>query len=148
MAFTDPDGRTQTTLSEINVTPLVDVMLVLLIIFMVTAPILQMGIQVSLPRTQKVEPTKPRFDAVIVTIDKNSNIYLGTGRSASNRKVNITELPGLLKEKIEQSKERKVYVRGDGDAPYRTVAYVLSLCKASTASVSLITDVDHLEERK
>jgi len=122
-------------------------MLVLLVIFMITAPILQTGIQVNLPRTQTVEPATPRFDAVIVTVDKNSNIYLGTGRRASHQPVKVSELPRLLQEKLVQSKERKVYVRGDGDAPYRTIAYVLALCNRAAANVSLVTDIDQNEPR-
>ena len=55
MAFTSPDGRTQTALADINITPLVDVVLVLLIIFMVTAPVLQSGIEVSVPKTRTVK---------------------------------------------------------------------------------------------
>jgi biopolymer transport protein ExbD/biopolymer transport protein TolR len=145
MAFTGLDGRTRSSLSEINVTPLVDVMLVLLVIFMITAPILQTGIQVNLPRTQQVEPTTPQFDTVIVTVDKNSNIYLGTGRRASHRPIQANDLPRLLDEKLAQSKDRRVYVRGDGDAPYRTIAYVLALCKRAGANVSLITDLDQGE---
>src|SRR3989454_7631330 len=78
MAFTDQRGRTQTSLSEINVTPLVDVMLVLLVIFMVTAPILQTGIEVNLPKTQETRAEQPKPKAVVVSIDKDGNIYLST----------------------------------------------------------------------
>ena len=68
MAFTDQRGRTQTSLSEINVTPLVDVMLVLLVIFMVTAPILQTGIEVNLPKTQEVRAEQPNLHADITRV--------------------------------------------------------------------------------
>lgn len=70
MAFTTQKGRTQTALAEINVTPLVDVMLVLLVIFMVTAPILQTGIQVNLPKTREAQSQEATPDALIVSIDK------------------------------------------------------------------------------
>src|SRR5213593_1379712 len=82
MAFTDQRGRTQTSLSEINVTPLVDVMLVLLVIFMVTAPILQTGIEVNLPKTQEVRAEQPKPKAVVVSIDRDGNLYLSTQAEA------------------------------------------------------------------
>jgi len=101
MAFTDQRGRTQTSLSEINVTPLVDVMLVLLVIFMVTAPILQTGIEVNLPKTQEVRAEQPKPKAVVVSIDKEGNLYLST--QAEAKQVNVNDLPGLLSEKLGQS---------------------------------------------
>jgi len=75
MAFTNPRGRTQSSLSEINITPFVDVVLVLLIIFMLTAPILESGIEVDLPKTHTVKIVSE--EKVVVTIDKNQNLYVG-----------------------------------------------------------------------
>jgi biopolymer transport protein ExbD/biopolymer transport protein TolR len=138
MAFTDQRGRTQTSLSEINVTPLVDVMLVLLVIFMVTAPILQTGIEVSLPKTRASRAEQPRPRAVVVSIDRDGNIYLSTQTEA--RPVNVNDLSSMLAEKLGQSGERKVYVRGDGDTPYRIIAYVLDVAKQAGAEVSLVTE--------
>lgn len=137
MAFTER-GRTHTSLSEINVTPLVDVMLVLLVIFMVTAPILQTGIEVSLPKTQEARPEQPRPRSVVVSIDKDGNIYLSTQTEA--RLVNVNDLPALLSERLGASGERKVYVRGDGDTPYRIIAFVLDVAKQAGAEVSLVTE--------
>jgi biopolymer transport protein ExbD/biopolymer transport protein TolR len=138
MAFSNQQGRTQTSLSEINVTPLVDVMLVLLVIFMVTAPILQTGIEVNLPKTResKSEQQKPR--SVVVSIDKDGNIYLSTQSEA--RQVNVNDLPAILVQKLGESGERRVYVRGDGDTPYRIIAYVLDVAKQAGADVSLVTE--------
>jgi biopolymer transport protein TolR len=138
MAFTDQRGRTQTSLAEINVTPLVDVMLVLLVIFMVTAPILQTGIEVNLPKTRESKSEQPRPKSVVISIDKDGNTYLST--QAEARQVNVADLPALLVEKLGQSGERKVYVRGDGDTPYRIIAYVLDLAKQAGADVSLVTE--------
>ena len=138
MAFTDQRGRTKTSLSEINVTPLVDVMLVLLVIFMVTAPILQTGIEVSLPKTREARADQPRPRSVVVSIDKDGNIYLSTQSEA--RQVNVNDLPALLSEKLGQSGERRVYVRGDGDTPYRIIAYVLDVAKQAGADASLVTE--------
>ena len=138
MAFTDQRGRTQTSLSEINVTPLVDVMLVLLVIFMVTAPILQTGIEVNLPKTRETQTDQPKPRSVVVSIDKDGNIYLSTQTEA--RQVNVNDLPAMLAEKLGQSGERRVYVRGDGDTPYRIIAYVLDIAKQAGADASLVTE--------
>ena len=138
MAFTNQQGRTQTSLSEINVTPLVDVMLVLLVIFMVTAPILQTGIDVNLPKTRESRAEQPKPRAVVISIDKDGTIYLSTQSEA--RPVNVADLPVLIQEKLGQSGDRKVYVRGDGDTPYRIIAYVLDVAKQAGAEVSLVTE--------
>ena len=75
MAFTNNKGRTQSSLAEINVTPFVDVVLVLLVMFMVTAPILQSGIEVDVPKTKTVkEITEERL---VITIDKDQRVFLG-----------------------------------------------------------------------
>src|SRR6516162_8968529 len=88
---------TQTSLSEINMVPFVDVVLVLLIIFMITAPILQSGIEVDVPKTHSVkEITEERL---VVTIDKNQRIYLG------NEPVNIHELGAKIKKQLKHPGE-------------------------------------------
>jgi biopolymer transport protein ExbD/biopolymer transport protein TolR len=138
MAFTNQQGRTQTSLSEINVTPLVDVMLVLLVIFMVTAPILQTGIDVNLPKTRETRTEQPKPRSVVVSIDKDGNIYVSTQSEA--QQVNVNDLPAILAEKLGQTGDRRVYVRGDGDTPYRIIAYVLDVAKQAGADVSLVTE--------
>jgi biopolymer transport protein ExbD/biopolymer transport protein TolR len=138
MAFTDHRGRTQSSLSEINVTPLVDVMLVLLVIFMVTAPILQTGIDVNLPKTRETRPEQTKPDAVVVSIDRDGNIYLSTKTEA--KPINVNDLAESLAAEISGLKEPRVYVRGDGDTPYRIIAYVLDLAKQAGAQVSLVTE--------
>lgn len=138
MAFTNQRGRTETSLSEINVTPLVDVMLVLLVIFMVTAPILQTGIDVNLPKTKQAKAEEPKPKSLLVTIDKDGNIYLSN--QAEAKPVNVNDLPGLLQRGLGQAGDRKVYVRGDGDTPYRIIAYVLDIAKQAGAEVSLVTE--------
>jgi len=83
MAFTSTNGRTQTALADINVTPLVDVVLVLLIIFMVTAPVLQSGIEVNVPHTRTVkEITEERL---VISIDKSQKVFSATIPSTSTR---------------------------------------------------------------
>ena len=138
MAFTDQRGRTQTSLAEINVTPLVDVMLVLLVIFMITAPILQTGIEVNLPKTRESKTEQPNPKSVVISIDKDGNIYLSTQKEA--KPVNVNDLPKMLEEMLGDSAERRVFVRGDGETPYRIIAYVLDIAKQAGANVSLVTE--------
>jgi biopolymer transport protein ExbD/biopolymer transport protein TolR len=138
MAFTNRNGRTQTALSEINVTPLVDVMLVLLVIFMVTAPILQTGIQINLPKTREAKSEEAPNTAIIISIDKDGAIYFNGG--SERKAVNVNDLPELLEQRLAPTSDRKVYLRGDGDTPYRVIAYVLDQAKKAKANVSLVTE--------
>ena len=106
MAFTTRNGRTQTALAEINVTPLVDVMLVLLVIFMITAPILQTGIQVNLPKTREAQAREATPESVIVTVDKEGSVYLSG--NDERRAVNINDLPSLINARLGSSRDRRV----------------------------------------
>ena len=101
MAFTNSQGRTQSSLSDINITPFVDVVLVLLIIFMLTAPIIQSGIEVNVPSTQETKQTKE--DLPIISIDK-TGVYTLNGKP-----VNIHEITGVIHQKF--TKAKAVYVR-------------------------------------
>src|SRR5215211_7184620 len=138
MAFSNQRGRTQTSLAEINVTPLVDVMLVLLVIFMVTAPILQTGIEVNLPKTREARAETVKSNSVLINISKEGNIELKT-QSETRRNVNVNDLQALLSDKLSQAGERRVYVRGDEETPYRIIAFVLDVAKQAGADVSLVT---------
>ena len=101
MAFTNPHGKTATSLSEINVTPLVDVMLVLLVIFMVTAPMLQTGIDVELPETKNVQEVNPE-ERIIISISREGLIYYGS------EAINFESIPDRLQEeKIEKQRTTK-----------------------------------------
>jgi biopolymer transport protein ExbD/biopolymer transport protein TolR len=132
VAFTNSRGRTQTSLSEINVTPLVDVVLVLLIIFMLTAPVLQSGIEVSVPKTKTVQEISQ--ERVIVTINKKQEVFLG------NDPVNINALGDKLKEKIRDPRGQSVYVRADENVPFGVFATVMDAVKATgIANVSIVT---------
>jgi len=125
-------------LAEINVTPLVDVMLVLLVIFMITAPILQTGIQVNLPKTREAQNNEATPQALILSVDKEGSVYL-SGKN-ERQAININDLSSLLNERLAQSEERRVYLRGDGEPPYRVMAYVLDQAKRAQAQVSLVTE--------
>ncbi len=105
--------RRRQALSEINVTPFVDVMLVLLIIFMVTAPLLQQGIDINLPQAKGKEmaPT----ERIIVTIKKSGKIYL------NKSSLTLKELTA----KLSKSKNKEVYLKADKDVPYGNVVTVM-----------------------
>ena len=132
MAFTNQQGRTQTSLSEINITPFVDVVLVLLIIFMVTAPILQSGIEVAVPKTRTVkEITEERL---VITIDKQQRVYLG------NDPVNINDIGNKLRQKIRDPRGQSIFVRADENVPFGAFATVMDAVKSSGISnVSIVT---------
>ena len=132
MAFTNNQGRTQTSLADINVTPLVDVVLVLLIIFMVTAPILQSGIEVEVPKTRTVnEITEERL---VISIDKQQRVYFG------NEPVNINEIGARLREKIRDPEHESIFLRSDENVPFGAFATVMDAVKsAGITNVSIVT---------
>ncbi len=130
MAFASNSGGTRTTLSEINVTPLVDVVLVLLIIFMVTAPILQTGIEVNLPRTKAVTAVNPERQAV-VTIGRGDILYYRSDL------INFNELGQRLAEEVQPGET--VFLQADEDVRWRTVATVLTeINESGYEGVSLV----------
>src|ERR1700751_2570831 len=117
MAFTASNGRTQTSLADINITPLVDVVLVLLIIFMVTAPVLQSGIEVNVPKTRMVkEITEERM---VITINKEQRVFLG------NDPTNIKETGNNLRKNVRDPQHQSVFVRADEDVPFGAFATVM-----------------------
>jgi biopolymer transport protein TolR len=133
MAFTSPKGRTQSSLSEINVTPFVDVMLVLLVIFMVTAPILQSGIEVDLPKTQSVKIVTD--EKVVVTIDKRQTIYVG------NNPVNIHRLGDAILRQLKDAGQSPVYIRCDQAVPFGAFAQVIdALKRAHLNNINIVTE--------
>lgn len=132
MAFTTSSGRTQTSLSEINVTPFVDVVLVLLIIFMVTAPVLQSGIEVSVPQTRTVKEIAE--ERVVVSITSKQEVYLGS------EAVNINNIGEKLREKLPHPEGQAIYVRADESVPFGVFAMVMDAVKATgITNVSIVT---------
>ena len=128
-----PIQGSRSVLSEINVTPFVDVMLVLLIIFMVTAPMLQQGIGLSLPET-KASGTPPSKDPFIVQIKRDKKIYIGS-QTISMRDVS-TKLTAIFKNRSDQH----IYIQADKSIPYGIVAQVLGEIKASGINhINLVT---------
>lgn len=132
MAFTNAQGRTQSSLADINITPLVDVVLVLLIIFMITAPVLQSGIEVAVPKTKTVkEITEERL---VISIDKSQRVFLG------NDPVNINEIGAKLRQKIRDPQNQYVFVRADENVPFGAFATVMDSVKQSgITNVSIVT---------
>lgn len=132
MAFTNAQGRTQTSLSEINVTPFVDVVLVLLIMFMVTAPVLQSGIEVAVPRTRTVKQITE--ERLVISIDKQQRVFLG------NAPININEIPQRLREKFRDPEGQSVFIRADENVPFGAFATVMdSIKQAGITNVSIVT---------
>lgn len=123
--------------SDINVTPLVDVMLVLLVIFMVTAPMLFSGINLKLPKTQKVNSVGLRQELVILSITESEQFYLGKTAVSQNDLV-----PSILKQ-FEEKKTDVVYLRADYNLRYEKVAKLIaSLKRAGVSNIALVTEVE------
>jgi biopolymer transport protein TolR len=125
--------RGHRALSEINVTPFVDVVLVLLIIFMVTAPILQSGIEVNVPKTRTVkEITQERM---VITIDKQQRVFLG------NDPINVNEIADRLHSRVRDPQNQVIYLRADENVPFGAFAAVMDSVKQSgITNVSIVTE--------
>jgi biopolymer transport protein ExbD/biopolymer transport protein TolR len=132
MAFTTPQGRTATSLSEINVTPLVDVMLVLLVIFMVTAPMLQTGIDVELPETRNVKDVNPE-ERIIISISREGLLYYGSNA------INFETIADHLK-KDAQSPKDSIFLRADKDVKWNSIISVIDAIRgAGFTEIKLVT---------
>src|SRR6201988_5201608 len=132
MAFTTSNGRTQTVLADINITPLVDVVLVLLIIFMVTAPVLQSGIDVNVPKTRTVKQITE--ERLVLTINKDQRAFLG------NDAININEIGSKLRQKIRDPRNQSIFLRADENVPFGAFATVMDAVKqAGFSNVSIVT---------
>lgn len=132
MAFS-AKGRTQTALAEINITPLVDVVLVLLLIFMLTAPVLQSGVEVAIPKTRTVNQLTE--ERMVVTIDREQNVFL------QDKPVNVNELPTLLRSNSKADPAKRViYLRADERVPFGAFASVMDAVKqAGITNISIVT---------
>ena len=134
MAFGGGQGESGHTISDINVTPLVDVMLVLLVIFMVTAPILQQGVAVNLP--QAAGDALPADEQqLVVSIDADGRLFLNDQPYTAER------LTGELAQLAAVDASRRLYVRADGSVPYAQVIETLGAVRqAGLSRVGLITE--------
>jgi len=125
--------ETATSLSEINIVPFVDVMLVLLVIFMITAPILQSGIEVNVPKTKTVQEITQ--DRLVVSIDRAQTVYIG------NEPVNIHQLGAKLKEQMGDRPNDAVFLRCDESVPFGSFATVMdALRQSGITNISIVTE--------
>ena len=133
MALTGPGGRGKLN-SEINVTPLVDVMLVLLIIFMVTAPMLNSGIDLDLPQTEAAAVPDDE-GKLILSVDRKGDVFLG------DVKVKWEELEAKLATNAKVLADRELYIEADKNLPYGTVLQVMATAKkAGVTKLLMISD--------
>ena len=127
-------GGGRSTLSEINVTPMVDVMLVLLIIFMVTTPLIQQGVKVNLPET-KAAPVEADEKKLVVSIDLAKRVFIGEAE------VTLEDFEEKLKTNAKAQQEKEMYLHADRDLPYGVVIDVMAAAqRAGVTNVGMITD--------
>src|ERR1700680_4487149 len=125
--------QTGTSLSEINIVPFVDVMLVLLVIFMITAPILQSGIEVDVPKTTTVKEISE--SRVVVSIDRAQRIYIG------DDPVNIHQLGDKVHAQIKNPQSDAIYFRCDKTVPFGSFALVVDTMRQSgIQNISVVTE--------
>lgn len=122
------------TMSQINVTPLVDVMLVLLVIFMVTAPMMQQGVQVNLPKAETKALKSPE-EAVVVSIEKNGRFYI------DKAEISPDELKTKLSALLVNRAKKEVFLKADRDVPYGEVVKVMAEIKgAGVERLGMVTE--------
>ncbi len=126
--------RRRRAMGDINVTPLVDVMLVLLIVFMITAPLLTTGVAVDLPRAES-SPLPGQDEPLSVTVDAGGRVFL------QESEISVEQLPARLVAVTQRNKEARIFVRGDKGVDYGTIMSVVSaINRAGFAKVALLTD--------
>ena len=134
MAMSSSGGRDSGTLSEINVTPLVDVMLVLLIVFMVTAPMLQTGVEVSLPEA-KAKTIPDDSGLLIVTIAPDHKVYIG------KMQIPAESVEATLKTNAKLQSDHEAYLHADQNLPYGEIVKIMAAMQlAGAEKLGLITD--------
>jgi len=131
-------GMGRQTLTEINVTPLVDVMLVLLIIFMVTAPLIQQGVEVNLPDA-RAKPVKAEEQKLVLSIKADRTLWLGTSKDAA--RIPFAALEEKLRANARVQKDHEIYLMADRDLPYGFVVDVMAtLQRAGVSNMGMITN--------
>lgn len=130
-------GPKKGAISEINVTPLVDVMLVLLVIFMITAPLMLNGIKLELPKTKEVNPINLSAQQVILSLTKAGETYVGED------KILPKELIQVLKERMKEVKADVIFLRADFSITYGKVASLMSnLKREGIVNIALVTEME------
>jgi biopolymer transport protein TolR len=134
MAFSNGNGRDRRLMSEINIVPLTDVMLVLLIIFMVTAPMLTQGVDVNLPQAN-AKAMRSDEERLVLTVDMNSRIFVG------KQPVEFNRLNDTLRAIIARRTDRQVYFRADRAVPYGFVVKVIAEVRnAGVEKLGMVTE--------
>ncbi len=124
-------------MSEINVTPMVDVMLVLLIIFMVTSPMLVAGIEVDLPKT-KSSPISGDYKPLVISVNKSGELFI------METKIPNSEIVSKLENITNEKKDTRIFVRGDKNVAYGKIVEVMAqISNAGFTKVALISDIKH-----
>ena len=129
-------GNSGSMLTEINVTPLVDVMLVLLIIFMVTAPLIQSGVKVDLPRAS-AQQMEHQEEKLVLTITRDRRVFLGSSE------IPPADLEKKLASNARIQKDKELYLHADRSLPYGQVVEIMAVARrAGVESLGMITDPD------
>lgn len=131
--------------SEINVVPYIDVMLVLLIIFMVTAPLVTQGVKVDLPKADAQPLDEEAKPPMIASVDASGQYFLNVGDS-QDKPMDAADLAALVSEQIKKDPKVPIIVKGDGAVPYNNIVQLMVLLqKAGVPSVGLMTDASEIE---
>jgi biopolymer transport protein TolR len=139
-------GSGRTTLSEINVTPLVDVMLVLLIIFMVTAPLIQQGVEVALPEA-RAQAVKAEEQKLVLSIKADRSLWLGAGEEPA--RLELADLEAKLRANVRVKRDRELYLMADRSLPYGYVVEVMAVVqRAGVQNLGMITNPNQVPPRE
>src|SRR5579859_3562021 len=138
MSVGSGSGEEQSVMSNINTTPLVDVMLVLLIIFLITIPVINKTVKVDLPKAVNI-PTQTKPENITIAVDKAGNIYWND-KAMPNREV----LLGYIKEAAVRVPQPEIHIRADKDARYEAVGRVMyAIQRGGIVKVGFLTEPDH-----
>jgi biopolymer transport protein TolR len=130
-----PGGGSRSALSQINVTPFVDVMLVLLIIFMVTAPMMDQGVEVDLPEVAEAPSLPVNKEPLVVTVEKNGIISIGKTKIDK-----VAKLTPVLQQALKGKADQVVFLEADEKVPYGRVVQVMAAIKrAGVAKLGMVT---------
>ncbi|PIP94596.1 MAG: hypothetical protein COW00_08765 [Bdellovibrio sp. CG12_big_fil_rev_8_21_14_0_65_39_13] len=130
-------GNKKGAISDINVTPLVDVMLVLLVIFMITAPLMLNGISLELPKTKEVNPLNLSTTQIVLSLTRSEELFIGKD------KILESEIIAEIKSKFKQNKTDVIYLRADYGIKYGSVAKLMSFLKrGGITNIALVTEIE------
>ncbi|MCD6580530.1 MAG: protein TolR [Desulfuromusa sp.] len=130
-----PSSARRSSMSEINVTPFVDVMLVLLIIFMVTAPMLDQGVEVDLPEVAEAPGLPVQQEPLVITLQKNGQISIGKAKIEQ-----LSKLGPVIQQALKGKPDREVFLEADENVPYgRVVKVMAAVKKAGVEKLGMVT---------